>query len=274
MTDKTPIETAEGTLNANRMAVRDLVQRAYDAGRTPDSGRVRADPKPTADEVNKAVQAVERGAVLLAHARMEYVAKACGFEGLTEALGYLQTLRANPIADLLREAVKLVGAKACAGDGFSDWYDRARAVVGDKPPPAEEVPEELTLTTQQEMCVAEIGAVLERQTGDAAADTWDFYGLPRTRVVCGEPVYFWRGREGRPSTNRYRKNAEGLPTGCEHVMIDETRGDPSGPAPVCRIVESIEPLSLGHTLCISREELEPLDEGAWVPKGGATTSHH
>jgi len=162
------IEIAEVPLNYARMNVRDLVQQAYDAGQTSNEERHARNgvPKPTADEVNKAVQAIERGAVLLAHARMEHVAKACGFEGLTEALGYLQTLRANPIADLLREAVNL----AAVGDihpsddvtesgGWGNWMKRARAVVGDKPPP----PDLDNLSIQQEMCVAEIAAVVDRE---------------------------------------------------------------------------------------------------------------
>jgi len=142
---------AEVPLNYARMTVRDLVQQAYDAGRTRGvEGEQTA--KPTAEEVNKAIQTIERGAVVLAHARMEHVAKACGFEGLTEALGYLQTLRANPIAELLREAVNL----AAIGDihpsddpaeagGWGNWMKRARAVVGDAAPPAEVAPNDEAL---------------------------------------------------------------------------------------------------------------------------------
>lgn len=328
------LELAEVPLNFARMTVRDLIQQAYDAGKTSNEERLRIPHagKPTAEETNKAIAAVERGAVGLAHARMEFVAQACGFEGLTEALGYLQTLRANPIAALLREAVNLSAIgdihpsdDPAADGGWGNWMKRAQAIVGNAAPPEQEVlsgcavraeiqrrpwleesagrpmtlgstPESVApyeadvaehdermaklygnlgdgpnldnLSTQQEMCVAEIAAVV--------ADTWDFYGLPRTNTIGDLPVYYWGGRNGRPGS-RHAQTQLGAPYTAEHVMIDETRGPPLGKETLvftCRIIESVEPLALGHTIFISREELQAVGSD-WKPTtGGATTSKH
>lgn len=168
MTDKT-IEAAEGTLNTNRTAVRDLIQRAYDAGMDiASTGHPGGPPiaRPSAKEVNEAIAAVERGAVQLAHARMEYVAKACGFEGLTEALGYLQTLRDNPLATMLREVVNL-----CAlGDvdehtdalGWGVLIGRIKAVIGDEPPPPDVMPVERQVLSG---CAVRAEAQRERVNG-------------------------------------------------------------------------------------------------------------
>jgi hypothetical protein len=312
------IEQVEELRTKARAHVHDMVQLAYDAGR--QRGDVPGDAmKPSAKAVNGAVDHVELAAVKLAHARMEETAKRCGFEGLTEALGYLITLRDNPVAELLREAVNL----AALGDidesteayGWGHWFKRAKAVVGDTAPPPEAISvdaHELAIERRPEVEVhTATGEALDRKLGmrpelaadfgpsagawpqmagrfqrpeqqvlsgcavraaiqvEEAADPWDFYGLPRTRLIAGAPIYYWDGRGGRASRV---PSWCARPVGSEHVVIDETRGDPAGPAPVCRIVESIEPLSLGHTLCISREELQPLAEGSWVPKGGATTS--
>lgn len=138
------IELTESELNSVRMTVRDLVHRAYEAGQTSHDDVPLRDEvaKPNAEEVNDAIQTLERRAVILAHARMEETAKLCGFEGLTEALGYLITLRDNPLAELLREAINLcsVGDITPSEDvadegGWSNWMYRAKAAVGDTVPP-------------------------------------------------------------------------------------------------------------------------------------------
>jgi len=130
------------------MHVHNAVQLAYDAGyavgnidrHASESG------KPSAKAVNDAIDNVEMAAVQLAHTHMEETAKRCGFEGLTEALGYLITLRDNPVAELVREAVNLciVGDitesdDVAAEGGWGNWLKRARAVVGDAAPPPETI---------------------------------------------------------------------------------------------------------------------------------------
>lgn len=136
------IEQVEELRTKARAHVHDMVQLAYDAGR--QRGDVPGDAmKPSAKTVNSTIDHVELAAVKLAHARMEETAKRCGFEGLTEALGYLITLRDNPVAELLREAVNL----AALGDidenteayGWGHWFKRAKAVVGDTAPPPETI---------------------------------------------------------------------------------------------------------------------------------------
>lgn len=187
------IELAEVPLNYARMTVRDLVQQAYDAGKAtrPEDG-----VRPSADEVNAAITAVERNAVLVAHARMEAVAIMCGFDGLAAALGYLQTLRTNPLAELLREAVNLaiVGDITPSDDvasdgGWGNWLKRATAVVGDKPPPDTETidveaheaaigalnversrPKLRVVENEVRSGCAVRAAIQDDQTGDAAAD--------------------------------------------------------------------------------------------------------
>lgn len=128
-------QIAQIPLEWARIDVRDLVHRAYDAGK--DSVRTVATLKPSDIEIARATAALEKATLTAAMGRMEEVAKRCGFEGLTEALGYLQTLRENPLAELLREAVNLAALGMHEHAGWTDWYARARAVVGDKTPPRE-----------------------------------------------------------------------------------------------------------------------------------------
>jgi hypothetical protein len=146
------IEQVEELRTKARAHVHNMVQLAYDAGR--QRGDAPGDVmRPSAHTVNSAVDHVELAAVKLAHARMEETAKRCGFEGLTEALGYLVTLRDNPVAALLREAVNL----AALGDidenteayGWGHWYKRAKAVVGDTAPP----PETIKFETHDEVAI-------------------------------------------------------------------------------------------------------------------------
>lgn len=280
-------EQANATFNSAALAVRDLIQRAYEAGTRPSSGRVRINPMPSTDEINKALQAFDRAAVGLAHARMEETARMCGFEGLTEALGYLVCLRDNPIAGLVRDAIALFDRTALPSYAehcdWQAWKDRAVAAVGKDAPPPETINVQTATGEALDALLQTIHHPTtltapngERSTvGDTVVvDSWDFYGLPMTRVVAGVPVYYWAGRKGRATTSWCGRWAHSLiPAGAEHVVVDETRGTLSDTAPifVCRIVESIEPFSLGHTLYISREELKPLREGSWVPEGGC---HH
>lgn len=196
MTDKT-IEAAEGTLNTNRTAVRDLIQRAYDAGMDiASTGHPGGPPiaRPSAKEVNEAIAAVERGAVQLAHARMEYVAKACGFEGLTEALGYLQTLRDNPLATMLREVVNL-----CAlGDvdehtdalGWGVLIGRIKAVIGDEPPPPEAMPETVVIhdeviTEREVLSGCAVRATIQRESVNGSSPWAPREGSLRGRDTSG-----------------------------------------------------------------------------------------
>lgn len=266
---------AEVPVSYARMAVRDLIQRAYDAGYLQDGTR------PSAEEVNAALASLEKATKDFAHWRMEETAKRCGFDGVTAALGYVLTLGSNPLAALLDEArnLAIVGDiypsedKAECG-GWSYWLHRVNAVLGVKPNEviAHAHDNAVQIEPQVLSGCAVRAAIQREQTGDAAADAWDYYGLPRTRCIGDVPVYYWNGRNGR--YGKAHRLADGLPTGAEHVVVDESRGDPSGPAPVCRIVESVEPLSLGHTLVISREELQPLGDNSWTPEGGTTTSKH
>lgn len=148
MTTDNDLALAEVPLNYARMSVRDLVQRAYDAGR---SSGVEGEhvPKPTADEVNKAIKAVEDGAVKLAHARMEETAKRCGFEGLTELIGYMLTSRPDVqlrlAHTLLREFIDLCALgdtdETTEAYGWGDLIKRANAAIGGKAPPEVEAHE-------------------------------------------------------------------------------------------------------------------------------------
>jgi hypothetical protein len=193
MNDK---QLAEVPLNYARMTVRDLIQQAYDAGR---SAGVEGEQtlKPSAKEVNEAIAALEAAAISAFNA--EYAVHA-------------------------------------------------------------------TEEAQRDARMAELYGKPE-----LAPDAWDFYGLPPTKLgrglppFGGAPVYYWNGRTGRPG-NRYAHTQLGLPVTAEHVIVDETRGEPSDTCEsfVCRIINSVEPLSLGHTIVIARSELQPVGDD-WKP---------
>lgn len=140
------LKNAEAALERARMAVRDLIQRAYEAGF--DSGRpgqtspVRTE-RPTTKEINDAITALEHETVKLAHARMEETAKRCGFEGLTELIGYVLTTRPDVqlrlVHTLLREFIDLCALgdtdETTEAYGWGDLIKRAKAATA--PPEVE-----------------------------------------------------------------------------------------------------------------------------------------
>lgn len=157
---------------------------------------------------------------------------------------------------LLEEVVNL----AALGDidehteayGWGDWMKRANA------------------------CLLGAGALTnEPVSAPHAQPEWNFYGLPRTKLVgrgapfADSPVYYWRGRPDRASAASVRwgiGSLPQLPVGADHVIVDRSRGNPSDTcdAFVCRILECAEPLSLGHTVVIARDELTPVGDD-WKP---------